>query len=313
MNLLNPFILGGGTLLFNPAVIADTPDDGTRYRSDDYNVGFRFVPTKDITVHSLGRKKIVTNSDIHPIYIFDCTTGFLLASTFVDMSTGSVGDYIYSVLEQDVMLYSGSNYAILVGEFSAIDLWTETAPITMTADFSVYGQAYMIGNLPRNDYSGLVGCQFTPTTNINISSLGRLKLNPHNNQIHTVSILDSSGNIIDSVNIDMTAGPAGSVIYTPFSIALSNGVTYFIVSEETIGGDEWTTQSPVTLQNVNSVNAAHGTAGSMTIDAADSMYVFLDFQSDVGNLVTSWSYGGGVQGSASTNSQSYTFPNFKYN
>lgn len=91
-----------------------------------------------------------------------------------------------------------------------------------------------------NNFTGGVGFKFLCTAPLTVTSLGRWKI-AGNSQTHTVRIRNSSGTSVASVSVDLSGGSAGAFNYadllTPY--VLTPGQTYYILSDETNGGDQW--------------------------------------------------------------------------
>src|SRR5262249_19721089 len=107
--------------------------------------------------------------------------------------------------------------------------------------------AYVTGIVPgtlRNDYSGWVGMQIVVGANpLTVTRLGRM-MGPGNNASHTVKLVRTSdGQDVPggAVAISMSGGTAGQFQYGSLSTAvtLAAGTTYWVVSQETAGGDSW--------------------------------------------------------------------------
>jgi len=101
----------------------------------------------------------------------------------------------------------------------------------------------VLGSL-RNDFSGYVGMQINVGNNpINVTSLGRI-IAPGNLGTHTLALVNAANGIDvpgGTAAITMTNGTVGQFQYTALSspVALAAGSIYYVVSQETEGGDLW--------------------------------------------------------------------------
>lgn len=114
---------------------------------------------------------------------------------------------------------------------------------------------FVTGNLPgpvRNNFSGWVGMQLTVGASaLNLTSLGRIYVSG-NSSTHTVKLVrasDGSDLVGGSVTVPMAGGTAGQFVYGQLtgSVTLQANTTYYLVSQETFGGDQWYDIGPVTV------------------------------------------------------------------
>ncbi|MBV8730641.1 MAG: hypothetical protein JO336_12625, partial [Acidobacteriia bacterium] len=96
----------------------------------------------------------------------------------------------------------------------------------------------------RNDYSGWVGASITtgPWT-LQVTQLGRMALSG-NAGIHTLKLVNGSTGLDvtgGSVTVNLSGGSPGGFIYTPLAapVSLAPNTTYYVLSQETMGGDQW--------------------------------------------------------------------------
>ena len=122
----------------------------------------------------------------------------------------------------------------------------------------------------RNNYSGWVGMQLAVgPLPMRVVSLGRICA-PSNSGQHAIKLVQTS------VGIDVSGGAAivnmfgctpGQYVWTPLPspIVLNAGTSYFLVSQETSGGDSWYDISSVGNTNVGTVRGgAYGPGNSWT-------------------------------------------------
>ena len=96
----------------------------------------------------------------------------------------------------------------------------------------------------HNDFSGFAGMQIVVGSSpVTVTALGRMMAGG-NTGTHTVKLVKASdGTDVPggTVSISMTGGTAGQYRYANLSspVVLTAGTTYFLVSQETSGGDSW--------------------------------------------------------------------------
>ncbi|MBV8730114.1 MAG: immunoglobulin domain-containing protein [Acidobacteriia bacterium] len=138
----------------------------------------------------------------------------------------------------------------------------------------------------RNDYSGWVGMTITVSGSpLTVTALGRM-FAPGNSGTHTVKIVNAAtGADLAGASANVTmAGTAGQFVYASLAspVVLSANTTYYVVSQETAGGDQWydynTTATTTFAANLS--GAVYGTAPPYIFVAgsAGHMYVPVDFK-----------------------------------
>jgi hypothetical protein len=134
---------------------------------------------------------------------------------------------------------------------------------------SPYVSSMTLGTL-RNNYSGFVGMKVIVGSNpITVTELGRIFV-AGNVGTHVVKLVNAaSGADVAgaSVSVTMTGGTPGQFKYTALNspIVLSGGGNYYLVSEETTGGDFWYDyNSTVTTAPVaTDLTAIYGSGGAV--------------------------------------------------
>ena len=123
----------------------------------------------------------------------------------------------------------------------------EAATKSQTSDFISFITSAIEGN--RNDYTGMVGYEFEPRSDMTVSSIGR-PVSGTMIQSHTITIWDvstksllASGTVTPSSLTDSNGFKVANLDKT---ITLKAGQRYRIVSTELSGGDKWLciTESP---------------------------------------------------------------------
>ncbi|MBV8904717.1 MAG: hypothetical protein JOZ22_13880, partial [Acidobacteriia bacterium] len=254
-----------------------------------FGVGF-----SSLTVRSLGRLCIGGNSSIHTVKLV-AATGVDLpgGSVSVNMSGCTAGQFVYVPLANPITLPASTGYYLVSQEVAGSDQWYDYGTVQSTSDLTIAGSVYSNGsswvsvtpantsyvppnfqysvasdlitgynlnNRPlRNNFSGWVGTQFTVgPAGLTVNALGRIFV-PGNSGTHTIKIVQGSGADVPgaSVTLSMAGGTAGQFIYTalPSPISLAPNASYYLVSQEVLGGDQWydfnsvSTTSAVTITN----------------------------------------------------------------
>src|SRR5262249_24505361 len=138
----------------------------------------------------------------------------------------------------------------------------------------------------RNNYTGWVGMAVrVGASPVSVSALGRF-VAQSNSGAHTVKIVDgSSGADVPgaSVVVSTSSATPGKFAYTnlPNAVTLNDNSSYFIVSQETFGGDQWYDHySTLQTSAVASVTSAAYSSGGTYILAGSlgQSYGPVDFQ-----------------------------------
>jgi hypothetical protein len=145
---------------------------------------------------------------------------------------------------------------------------------------------YNVNDAPlRNNYTGYVGMQLTVGgTAINVSSVGRVCATG-NTATHTVEFVTASTGVAlsnGSASVSMAGCTPGTFVFSPLpsSITLQPHTTYYLVSSETNGADQWYDLDLITTQNTAAVNNAIYSADGIswaTDGPANSAYVPVNF------------------------------------
>jgi hypothetical protein len=228
------------------------------------------------------------------------------SSVSIPMSGGTAGSFVYGNLSAPIVLNPNAVYYVLSQESSGGDQWYDFSNTSATTNWvaaltgSVYGTAapytsvagsagrmygpvdfeysvpptnYIIsssvGTL-RNNFTGWVGMAIeVGGAPLSVSQLGRM-VAPSNSTTHVVKLVSATGTDITggSVTVNTSGMAAGGFAYATLSapVTLSPNTTYYIVSQETSGGDLWY-DLDTTLQTVNvasDVNAIYNAGSSYT-------------------------------------------------
>ena len=152
--------------------------------------------------------------------------------------------------------------------------------VTVTVNNTPGGTTpFIVGQSPgplRNDYSGFVGLSLTVGgTPITVTSLGRF-VAPGNNGTHLLKLVGSNGVDVPggSVSIPTAGAPSGQFKYLTLPagpLTLQANTTYYLVSQETAGGDQWYNFGPVTGTAVANVNGPVYTDGANNYNAVGGL------------------------------------------
>jgi hypothetical protein len=140
---------------------------------------------------------------------------------------------------------------------------------------------------PRSDYGGYVGMELVVgAAPVTVTQLGRMMASG-NTGTHTVKLVNASnGSDVagGSVAISMAGGTVGQFTYATLTspVTLSAGATYYLVSQEVVGGDEWYDINTVltTTSVASDATGAYGTGPGawFTYGSAGNSYGPLDFK-----------------------------------
>jgi hypothetical protein len=161
---------------------------------------------------------------------------------------------------------------------------TNAATLTVFTTATKFITSTSLGTI-RNNYSGWVGMSITVgASSLTVTSLGRM-FAAGNSGTHTVKIVyAATGNDIPgaSVSVSMSGGTPGQFVYAnlPGGITLSANTSYYILTQETAGGDEWydwdTTAQTTSVASL--VAAEYGLPYSSISGSSGHLYGPVDFQ-----------------------------------
>jgi hypothetical protein len=169
---------------------------------------------------------------------------------------------------------------------------TMSGPQTVTANFqcaeappTAFLTGYASAGKPlRNDFTGWAGMRLTVGASpLSVSSLGRICV-ANNALTHTVKFVNAgTGSDVSgaSASVSMAGCTPGQFVYSSISpVTLPAATSYYLVSQETQGGDQWYDQGVVSGGNVAAVNSAvYSYSGSWyPIGSVGTSYVPPNFQ-----------------------------------
>ena len=141
----------------------------------------------------------------------------------------------------------------------------------------------MLGT-PANAASGFYGMAIVVGgVDLEVQTLGRIVI-PGNTGIHTLKIVDSQGVDVPNafVSVNMAGGTPGVFQYAPLppSVKLSAGATYFIVSQEILGQDQfYNHDGTVTTTNAATlISAVRGGPPYFQDSSLNKPYGLVNFQ-----------------------------------
>ena len=236
-------------------------------------------------------------------YTANFTQQFLLTTTVIPPGSGTVTQQPASVFYD-----SGTSVQLTAspsGSYAFVN-WTGdlsgtanpqsimmSAPHSVTANFagSTGGAAgFVTGfglNSPaiRNDFGGYVGMSLVAGASpLNVKSVGRVCV-AGNTGMHTVKFVNASNGADvagGSAQVSMAGCTPGKFTYATLAspITLAAGTGYYLVSQETAGGDTWYDLGQVTGNSVAAVKSSVYFYGNNWIPygAANMSYVPPDFQ-----------------------------------
>lgn len=169
---------------------------------------------------------------------------------------------------------------------------TMSGPQTVTANFQCTAPAStsfvtgygLSGQALRNDFTGLVGMKLTTGANpVTVSALGRICV-ANNNQTHMVEFVSASNGAVvagASAPVNMAGCTPGQFVFTSISpVTLPAATSYYLVSQETQGGDQWYDQGGISVTSEASVNNSLYFYGGnwISVNSANTSYVPPNFQ-----------------------------------
>ena len=170
---------------------------------------------------------------------------------------------------------------------------TNAVTLNVQSSGGVTGTAFVTGEVLgalRNNYSGWVGMSITVNGSpLSVTALGRM-FAPGNSGAHTVKIVNAAtgADVAGGSAVVTITGSAGQFVYANLlsPIVLNANTTYYVLSQETLGGDQWyDDNTTVTTASVASLNGAvwgGGAPYALIAGSAGRMYVPVDFKSTAG-------------------------------
>lgn len=210
------------------------------------------------------------------------TSGYFLSGTSVQLTPAPNPGCTFTSWSGDIM---GSAIPQTI---------TMSAPHTVTANFQCSGPAatnFLTGyalNGPalRNNFSGFVGMELAVGSQpLSVSAVGRVCISG-NSGIHTVKLVAPSTGGVDvpggSAAVNLNGCTPGQFVYASLnsSITLQAGATYYLVSQEISGGDQWYDHGAVsTTAGAGVINSVYQNGGSWVAAGGPSTsYVPPNFQ-----------------------------------
>ena len=237
------------------------------------------VGSSSLNVTSVGRLCLAGNSASHMVEFFSAATGLAVAggSAAVNMAGCTAGQFVYANLPTGITLQAGTSYYVASQEVAGGDTWYSNGGVSVTSAATVPNAAYLggiwytapgantsyvppnfkysggsgtafvtafAGSTVRNDYGGWLGMELTVgSSSLTVTSVGRLCL-AGNSASHTVEFVSTAtGQAVTggSASVNMAGCTAGQFVYVslPAAITLQAGSSYYLASQEVVGGDTW--------------------------------------------------------------------------
>ncbi|MBZ5676447.1 MAG: hypothetical protein LAP61_19595 [Acidobacteriia bacterium] len=140
---------------------------------------------------------------------------------------------------------------------------------------------------PRNDFNGWIGMAVhVGSSPLIVNALGRIKTTGSTGS-HLMKIVDGATGVDlpgASVSVATAGGTVGSFVYANLAspIGLSAGSTYYILSQETSGGDKWDDYNNTVVQTTSDATAKSAVYSSgasyFVIGSTGQTYGPVDFQ-----------------------------------
>jgi hypothetical protein len=136
----------------------------------------------------------------------------------------------------------------------------------------------------RNNYTGFAGMQFTVSaTSLTVTQLGRVYVSGSGTHLVKLVLASTGADVSGgSVSVPLAGGTAGQFQYAQLNtpIVLQANTAYYLVSQETAGGDAWYDSGPVASTSVASIGGPVSGNGSWTVVSGSprQSYVPVNFQ-----------------------------------
>lgn len=253
------------------------------------------VGSQPIKVRSIGRMYLRGNNSVHALKIIRASDNVSVASTSVTATGWNHKQFKYANLTSPVTLDANTSYYIVSDEKKNQDKWYDsTSNVTSSSEVTINngvqsangttwtnpGGVQPLGpvdiiyeplsnksfitnvtaGLEKNDVSGRIGMKVTTGSKpIKLLSLGRMAVTG-NTQSHALNVVRASDNtIVATATVGMSGATTGSFKYAtlPSAVTLAANTQYYVVSQETSGGDKWLDSTTVIIaNNVAVVNSA---------------------------------------------------------
>ncbi|MBV9746956.1 MAG: Ig-like domain-containing protein, partial [Acidobacteriia bacterium] len=161
------------------------------------------------------------------------------ATAFTNISGANASSY---TTPPAVLVNGGTQYRCIVA-ISGQNFTSNAATLTVLSPGSTFITSKALGT-PRNNYTGWQGMSITVGAKpLVVTGLGRLAA-PGNSASHTLKLVDAVAGVDiqgGSTSVNMSGASSGSFVYgaLPSPITLNANATYYLVSQETQGGDQW--------------------------------------------------------------------------
>jgi hypothetical protein len=147
----------------------------------------------------------------------------------------------------------GGTYSFMAYATDNTGAVSPSAPVNITVTGNSNQPSFITGvtlGTSRNDFVGWLGLKFTVgATPLTVTSLGRFYLSG-NTATHSIKLVNAStGTDVpnSTVSVAMNFGTLGKFMYRALAspITLAANTSYYLVSQEMNGGDQWADESIV--------------------------------------------------------------------
>ena len=180
------------------------------------------------------------------------------------------------------MLLGDGGHSLVATATSTTGQSISSTPVTFFVDNSANAQIGAPGtpfittftpSRIRNDFTGFVGMQFTTgPVPVIVYSLNRVILQGNSGKHQVKIVRASTGQDVPGASVlyDTTAPPSYSgFVNLPAPVALLPNTSYYLVSQEQAGGDQWYDYAPVTTDMSATVNGpVYSTNGAQYVPVA---------------------------------------------
>jgi len=275
----NGYVPTGFTYYLTPTSFVTGQTLGTSIRNNvSAWMGMKIsVGNAPMVVRELGRWVVSGNSAVHTVKLVNLS-GVDIPGGSVSISTaGAPVGFKYAALDAPITLAANTAYYLVSNETNGGDQWYEgNSALVYDANVAAVQTAYTPNNganwvlynpacsfgplafkyspsaipyiaghsmpMLRNDYTGWLGMEISVGASpIMVNQLGRW-VAPGNTGTHTVKLVSAgTGADLASASIATAGAPGGQFKYAPLAapVTLAANTTYYILSQESAGGDHW--------------------------------------------------------------------------
>ncbi|MEA5457078.1 glycoside hydrolase [Sinomonas sp. JGH33] len=192
------------------------------------------------------------------------------ANVSVDGGTPTLVDFYSASRHGNQLLWHADNLAAGPHTLTVTVLGTKNASSTgylIAPDRATIGVTPFLKTVTngtaRNNFDGSVGMQFTTgSAGLVVSALGRMHVSG-NAKTHNLSLYKTDGTLVAGATVDTAVAnvDAQGLQYAALAqpVALAANTTYYLVSSESNGGDQWYDGNTATLTGGSTINPVYVT------------------------------------------------------